>query len=174
MTTIERKRLYEAWRGMRRRCNPAEQAKNKQWKCYEGITCCERWNSFHAFASDMGPHPGPGFSLDRKHGAKVYSPENCKWSTTKEQTRNRKQNVWRTYKGETLCLTDWAKRYGLERSTLASRLERGWEFERAIATPIGKSKRRAKSTVEIITITETVKTTTYTQATLNLEQKEAA
>ncbi len=80
---------YRAWDAMKQRCtNP----KNVGWDRYggAGITVCERWmRSFENFLADMGPRPGPDYSLDRIDGAKGYAPDNCRWATRSEQQRNR-------------------------------------------------------------------------------------
>ena len=82
---------YNAWQDMHKRCrNP----QHPGWKDYggRGITVCERWNSYEAFAADMGPHPGKGWSLDRIDNGGDYEPGNCRWATAKEQQHNTRAN----------------------------------------------------------------------------------
>jgi hypothetical protein len=82
-------KLYKTWKSMRERClNPH----NKDWEHYggRGIGIDDpRWNDFAAFADDMGPHPGKGWTLDRIDNNKGYSKDNCRWATQTTQIRNR-------------------------------------------------------------------------------------
>lgn len=54
-----------------------------------GITVCDRWQLYSNFVLDMSPKPA-GSSLDRINNNLGYFPENCKWSTAKEQANNRR------------------------------------------------------------------------------------
>lgn len=57
-----------------------------------GIMVCEQWRGkegFEQFYKDMGKRP-TGCSLDRIDSDGNYEPGNCRWSTAKEQSNNRR------------------------------------------------------------------------------------
>jgi hypothetical protein len=104
-----------------------------------GISVCNRWrNSFEAFISDMGLKPTPKHSIDRVNNDLGYSPDNCRWATIAEQTRNRgglRRNRLVTIQGKTMCMADAAKFTGLPIKTIHNRLNRGLSDEEACLTP---------------------------------------
>lgn len=115
---------YSNWCNMVSRCTNRA---NKKWKYYggRGISVCTQWReSFSEFIKDVGPKPGKGFSLERERNEGNYEPGNVRWATQKEQTRNTRRNRMETYHGITLCVTDWAIKYGIKVTTLFGRLKR--------------------------------------------------
>ncbi len=126
-----RSREYGIWTLMRQRCKTHPRYGGR------GITVCERWeNSFEAFTADMGPRPSAEHSVERKDNDGPYSPENCVWATRHTQARNTRQNHQITFRGETLCITDWARRIGIHPVSLYYRITRlKWPLERALTTP---------------------------------------
>ena len=115
--------LYNLWVGIRARCN---NQKHKSYKNYggRGIKICERWNNFESFISDMGDRPSPEHSIDRINNNGDYCPENCKWSTQKEQGRNMRKNVIINYNGKDYCISALAEHLGLKVGTLRYRLQK--------------------------------------------------
>lgn len=115
-------REYKSWSQAKSRCtNP----NSTGWKNYggRGIKMCDRWSeSFSAFYEDVGPAPSEKHTLDRIDVDRGYEPGNVRWATRKEQARNRRNNFLVTYKGETLCLSDWCDRFRICSNTLKARI----------------------------------------------------
>ncbi len=124
---------YKVWEGMIQRCtNP----KAYRFDAYggRGITVCERWRDFGNFLADMGSRPGRKHRIERKNNSGNYEPSNCCWATQKRQMRNTRANHLVTFRGETLCVIEWAERLGINYNTLRKRL-RKWSVDRALTTP---------------------------------------
>ncbi len=91
-----------------------------------GIKICESWleGGFEQFLADMGERPD-GKSLDRIDHNGDYCPENCRWSTPKEQAENRRSSVLVTFNGETKCISAWARELSIERYAIHSLIKKG-------------------------------------------------
>lgn len=87
-------RLYRIWGAMKSRCyNP----KQRNYKHYggRGITICDEWlYDFVAFR-DWALANGycEDLTIDRIDNDKGYSPDNCRWTTMKEQRLNQRQRT---------------------------------------------------------------------------------
>jgi hypothetical protein len=91
--SLSKHSLYRTWCDMRKRCKDKEGTKNWNWYGKWGVKVCDRWlNSFENFLNDMGEKPSPEYSIDRINVFGNYEPSNCRWATTEEQNRN-KRNV---------------------------------------------------------------------------------
>lgn len=85
----KRSPTYYSWLAMRERCY---YKKHPRYHDYggRGIKVCTRWRwSFQNFLYDMGVRPNDK-TIDRKDNDGNYTPENCQWSTPKNQARNRR------------------------------------------------------------------------------------
>jgi len=132
---------YRSWTKMRERCLNPNHTHHEHYGG-RGITICDRWlNSFEAFVEDMGTRPSKRHSIDRIDNDRGYSPDNCKWSTAKEQNRNKTNGRRVTWNGRTLSVTEWAEETGIDRFVIYNRLDRGWGTAAALTYP-NKPRRR--------------------------------
>lgn len=139
-------RLYMVWQSMRQRCynNNCAQYNNYGGR---GITVCDEWRTSYSAFKEWALANGhkDGLSLDRIDVDSGYSPSNCRWATAKEQSRNRRNNRYITFNGETLALAAWAERTGISKDTIYMRLAAGWSVEKALTTPVRQYKKRPAS-----------------------------
>ena len=125
---------YKSWEAMIQRCSNASL---KSYKNYggRGISVCYEWTKFEKFYADMGIKPN-GCSIDRIDVNGNYDKLNCRWSTMKQQNRNRRNNRLIEFNGETMCVNEWAESLGINKRTLLNRLTNGWEIKKALTHPV--------------------------------------
>ena len=128
-----RERLYRIWTAMKQRCcNPKAHSYSRYGG--RGITVCDEWmcdyKAFYDWALASGYQDD--LSIDRIDNDKGYSPDNCRWATSKEQNRNRRINHNITINGETKTLAEWCEQYDISHKTVRSRLQLGWLPEEAL------------------------------------------
>lgn len=132
--------FYKNWCAMRYRCDNKNQIGYKNWGG-RGIKVCKRWQVFLQFKNDM--YEGyldhvkkfgrKNTCLDRINNNKNYSPSNCRWSDRVEQNSNTRKNVFIEFNGLILTMSEWARRIGVDRSTILYRVfEAKWPLEKAL------------------------------------------
>lgn len=126
------RREYRTWQNMKSRCdNP--NVKEYQYYGGRGIKVCEHWrHSFVNFLHDMGIAP-PGKSIERENNNGDYEPENCRWATPVEQSRNRRTTISLELNGESHVISEWAEIAGVREGRLRQRLNRGWSLVEALS-----------------------------------------
>lgn len=134
---LSHSRLRNVWRLMLERCT---QENNKSYYLYggKGITVCDEWHNFLAFAEwSFANGYKDGLTIDRIDSNKNYCPENCRWVTRKVQNNNTNRNHLITWNGRTQTMAQWAEETGLPYSTIKSRINKhGWDIGRALSTPV--------------------------------------
>lgn len=127
---------YAVWRAIIARC---ENPKNKRFSDYggRGIKIAAEWRrDFRRFLADVGPRPGPEYSIDRRDNDADYAPGNCRWATSRQQMVNRRNTrIIDTARGPR-PLAELAKECGVPANTLRARLELGWSLSTAMTTPV--------------------------------------
>jgi len=131
---------------MRQRCYDP---KRDGYRFYggKGVSVCEVWRtSFVAFEEWANANGYNGnLSIDRIDHVGNYTPENCRWSTPKQQATNRSCAKFVTVGGVRRTVGDWAKVTGIGFSTLYKRHAKGVNGQSFIAYPlVTKSHRLSK------------------------------
>jgi hypothetical protein len=132
-------KFFGLWYDIVRRCHNSD---SKHYKGYggRGIYVCDEWRTtpvaFFAWCERQEPIP-VGHSLDRfPDNNGPYSPDNCRFASSKDQARNRRDNVVVEYNGEKLILKDLMAKYGvISASGIKRRVRRGWPLIEAVITP---------------------------------------
>lgn len=104
---------YVIWENMIRRCYST---KCPAYQDYggRGISMSDAWRrSFDQFFMDMGSRPSKCHTIERVDNNGPYSKENCVWATWAIQCRNRRSNIRITLNGETKCLSEWCRSFGI-------------------------------------------------------------
>ena len=123
-----------SWHKMRQRCN---NPKATQWKWYgaRGIRVCDRWNDpdfgFVRFVEDMGERPA-GHTLDRINTDGHYEPGNCRWATHKQQILGQRKTIVVQVGGESVSVSEAARRLGVSATRIYLRLKRGLSAQEAL------------------------------------------
>jgi len=138
---MSRSRIYKIWGSMKQRCL------NKNHPTYQrygakGIKICEEWMGFNKFYNDVGDPPSEIHSIDRKDNLKGYIKGNCRWATPTEQANNRSTNRVIAYNGESLTMSQWARKAGIPKGMLKHRVDSGWPFNKAISEPFMRGSRK--------------------------------
>lgn len=138
-------RLWSIWSGMICRCKPSFKESHNYFD--RGISVCEEWKTFIPFRDwALSNGYSDELSIDRIDNNKGYSPDNCRWSTMKEQQNNRRNNVRITVNGITHTASEWSEITGIRRETLICRYKSGWnESEMFIAPDLGNRYKRRKN-----------------------------
>lgn len=134
-------RLYKVWDGMKARCyNP----KKNYYGIYggRGIGMCDEWHrSFEAFRDwALANGYNDSLTIDRINTDGDYCPENCRWSTIKEQSNNKRNNVFITYNGETRTIAQWSEITGFPFHVIRKRYVEGWNTEDVLLKPMKVDK----------------------------------
>lgn len=131
---------YLVWIAMKRRCGTPSDSGYPRYGA-RGISVCARWASdFGQFLADMGRKPSVSHSIDRIDPNGGYEPANCRWATTKQQSRNKRRSVIVTAFGQAKHALDWSDQFGVAAPTIVYRINAGWPAEMAVTAPPNSAK----------------------------------
>lgn len=129
------KKLYGIYSGIKERCLNSN---NKAYSNYggRGIKICDEWkNDFKVFYDwAMSNGYQENLTIDRIDVNGNYEPNNCRWITRKEQSRNKRNTIYITYKNETKPLIIWCELLNLPYAKVKYRLKHlNWNAEKAFS-----------------------------------------
>ncbi len=120
---------------------------NPAYKNYgnRGIIISNDWvNDGKKFAKDildnLGNRPSNSHQLDRIDVNGNYELKNLRWTSVKENCRNKRNNKIVTINNQTKTISEWAEISGLNPRTISSRIKKGWS-ENKLLEPIKINKK---------------------------------
>lgn len=105
-------KLYLSWKGMRDRCADYGNAHCLRY-AVDKITVCDEWDKDFAVFREWALANGyeDGLELDRKKNHLGYSPENCRWVTSKQNAHNRRGHLGSTSKFKGVSYSKGSKKW---------------------------------------------------------------
>jgi len=135
-------KLYGIWDGMKRMCYNKN---HHAYKNYGGrrIVVCRSWKFKYTLFKKWALANGykEDLTIDRINNNGNYEPDNCRWTTRKEQNRNTRYNKLIKYNNKIHCIGEWAEILGMKDTTLRSRIHRGWSIKKIFTAKIRIYKR---------------------------------
>lgn len=142
-------KLYSVWGTIKDRCY-RENCKGYKNYGARGIRMCESWKNdfqkFHDWAMENGYREG--LTIERKDINGNYCPENCIWVPRAEQSKNRRNCHYITYRGATKTLSEWSRELHIDRECVRNKEKELGDGAAAIDA-ILNSPRHKKRKVEV-------------------------
>lgn len=140
----DRKRLYNIWHCMNNRCSKSiESAFYRNYRRFN-VNVCDEWkNCFDTFFTwAMANGYRDGLIIDRIDTQGDYTPDNCRFVTQKDNSRNRTDTVYISYEGQRKPLAEWAEIFEISRDVLYGRVKNGWSMKEAVTRPVRVKRKR--------------------------------
>ena len=105
----DNQKLFNLWQTMKSRCENPNREKYKDYG-ERGIRVCNEWqdaSNFVLWALRNGYKDG--LQLDRMNNDGNYCPENCRFVTPKENSRNRRNTKFLVVNNEKRCVAEWSE-----------------------------------------------------------------
>lgn len=116
-------RLYQMWQNMHGRCEKDNYFEYMQYGG-RGIKVCDEWSAYIPFKKWAIANgydceaPVRSQTIDRIDVNGNYGPDNCRFLNVKQQSQNRRSNVFITYKGKCQTMAQWSDELNLEYNTM--------------------------------------------------------
>lgn len=136
--------LYNILSDMHRRCDNPNRSHYHRYGG-RGILVCPEWSidnviNFIQWSESNGWYEDCGLEIDRIDNDGNYEPSNCRWTTSKVNSRNSTRVNNLTHEGDTMCLTAWEDKLDIPRGRISGRLQRGCTTKEALTQ--GRLSRR--------------------------------
>lgn len=130
-------RLYRTYTHIKERCDTPT-CKEYKWYGARGIKCeFASFEEFRDFALSHGYNDS--LTVERIDVDGNYCKDNITFIPQALQSRNRTNSVKLTYKGLTLCASEWAQMLGFKPDTLTNRKRHGWSDQKTLETMTNNS-----------------------------------
>lgn len=130
------KQIQNMYHHMNRRCYDSG---NNRFNRYggRGITVCEEWrNDFQTFYFWVIKNGyNEGLQIDRMDNNGNYCPENCRFVTASQNSRNTSRSRNIEINGIIKTLVEWAEISGIKQETLGRRVKNGWMGDKLLMPP---------------------------------------
>lgn len=110
--------LFNVWQTMKNRCENPRREKYKDYGA-RGIKVCDEWHkasNFVEWALKNGYKKG--LQLDRIDNDGDYCPQNCRFVTPKQNSRNRRNTKRLTINGVTKTVVEWCEEKHISQFTV--------------------------------------------------------
>lgn len=105
----DNKELFNVWQSMKSRCENPNRSNYHRYGG-RGIEVCDEWHSAESFVKwALSNGYQRGLQLDRIDNDGNYCPENCRFVTPKENSRNRRNTKYLTINSEIKCVSEWCE-----------------------------------------------------------------
>jgi hypothetical protein len=123
-------RIYNIWKNMLYRGNPNCKIINlHKYYTDKNIIVCNEWKDFINFYNwSMENGYENNLTIDRINNNSNYEPDNCRWTTVKEQNRNKGSNHLININGETKTISQLAEEVGIHQQTMRYRIN-NWDIK---------------------------------------------
>lgn len=130
-----KEKSYKTWCFIKQRCY---NKKDVDYPYYggRGVRISDEWINnpelFCEYVESLPRYSEDGTTIDRINPNRNYERGNLRWLSLGEQQSNKRNNVFLTFDGRTMTMTEWAKETGIAQTTLSRRKKAGWSVEQML------------------------------------------